>query len=210
MLTPTRQVLALSCEYPATFWTKGFWQSRHSNLPQICEARVFQSRLVLKIGALACYGTCILAPGIEVLFLKASTCFGIPLCLYCLPATTVMYLFKGFLWLFGTDFSFRLWTRQGDSLWLHTNSAYLQQRFSPANRFIGMTVATRARPFSRCTMFTWWSVTFIWTVTAFIPPYTCLQLTLPCNYKNTCHFVRTLLILHKLWFLCSFRGGYIT
>ena len=70
---------------------------------------------------------------------------------------------------------------RGDSSWLHTNRAYLQQRFSPANRFIGMTVATRARPFSRCTMFTWWCVcpnvvAFIWTVVAFIPPYTCLHL----------------------------------
>ena len=78
-------------------------------------------------------------------------------------------------------FFFQVADSSGDSSWPHINSAYLQQRFSPANRFIGMTVATRARPFSRCTMFTWWCVrpnvvAFIWTVVAFIPPYTCLHL----------------------------------
>ena len=37
-----------------------------------------------------------------------------------------------------------------------------------------------------------------------------LALTFPCTYKNTCHFVRTLLILHKLGFLCSFLEEYIS
>ena len=37
-----------------------------------------------------------------------------------------------------------------------------------------------------------------------------LALTFPCTYKNTCHFVRTLLILHKLGFLCYFLEEYIS
>ena len=37
-----------------------------------------------------------------------------------------------------------------------------------------------------------------------------LALTFPCTHKNTCHFVRTLLILHKLGFLCSFLEEYIS
>ena len=37
-----------------------------------------------------------------------------------------------------------------------------------------------------------------------------LALTFPCTYKNTCHFVRKLLILHKLGFLCSFLEEYIS